>query len=169
MTPELITTLLTQILACACECLNTLGSCPCPCRNFITAGPPVWDQEACCSDGQLSIHIDRIYGYENFPAEQGRVNTCQASLAADIVVTLLRCFPGIRDDGSAPSADEIGLASENIYKDLWTLTNCLICNMHSRGRMQSSIYRGSRVLPPQGGCIGCEVKFVIELTDPLPF
>lgn len=171
MTPSLLSDLLIQFLGCACDCLNTYSSngCSCPCRNFISAGPPVWDIEACCSDGQLSIHIDRIYVYENFPTEQGTVNTCQASLAADVVITLLRCFPGLHDDGSAPTADEIAVASENIYKDLYVLTNCLICNLSSRGRQQLSVFRGGRILPPQGGCIGVEVRFVIALPDPLPF
>lgn len=168
MTPDLLTVLLNQILACSCECLNTLGSCPCPCRNFISAGPPVWDMEACCSDGQLTVHIDRIYAHENFPSEQGRVNTCQTPLAAEVVVTLLRCFPGLKDDGSAPTGDEIGAASELIYQDLYVLTNCIICNLSTRGRYQKAIFRGSRILPPQGGCIGGEVKFAIELPDPLP-
>lgn len=168
MTPSLLSDLMTQLLACACECLNTFGSCPCPCRNFISAGPPVYDLEACCNDGQLSIHLERIYASENFPAEQGRINLCQTPLAAEIVVTLLRCFPGLKDDGSAPTADEIGAASELIYRDLYVLTNCIICNLSSRGRKQLSIFKGSRILPPQGGCVGAELRFTIQLIDPLP-
>lgn len=168
MTPNLITDFLNQTLACACECLNTFGSCPCPCRNFISAGPPVWDMEACCSDGQLTVHVDRLFVYNNFPAESGVVNQCVMPLAGEVVVTLLRCFPGLRDDGSAPTADEIGAASELIYRDLWVLTNCIICNLSSRGRNQLSVFRGSRILPPNGGCVGAEVRFVITLPDPLP-
>lgn len=168
MTPDLITAFLNQVLACACECLNTFGSCQCPCRNFISAGPPVWDMEACCSDGQLSVHVDRLFVYKNFPSESGEVNQCVMPLAAEVVVTLLRCFPGLKDDGSAPSADEIGAASELLYQDLWVLTNCIICNLSSRGRNQLSVFRGSRILPPNGGCAGVEVRFVVTLPDPLP-
>jgi hypothetical protein len=169
MTPDLLTILLNQILACACECLNSYGSCQCPCRNFISAGPPVWDMEACCTDGQLTVHVDRIFATDNFPAEQGRVNTCQAALAAEVVVTLLRCFPGLKDDGSAPTGDEIGAASELIYQDLYVLTNCIICNLSSRSKQQLAMYRGSRILTPQGGCIGAELRFTIQLVDPPPF
>lgn len=168
MTPDLLTILLNQILGCACECLNALGSCPCPCRNFISAGPPVWDQEGCCSDGQLTVHIDRLFAFDNFPAEQGRVNTCQTSLAAEVVVTLLRCFPSMHDDGSAPTGDEIGTASEAIYQDLYVLTNCIICNLATRGRQFLAVYRGSKILPAQGGCIGAEIRFTISLPDPFP-
>ena len=169
MTPDLLTVFLNQILACACDCLNTFGSCPCPCRIFISAGAPVWDNEACCTDGQLTVHVERLYIHGNFPAELGQVNTCQSPLAAEITVTLLRCFPSVRDDGSAPTADEIGSASELIYQDMYALTGCIICNLATRGRMQKSVFRGSRILPPSGGCIGVELRFVSELSDPLPF
>lgn len=169
MTPDLLTQLLNQILGCACDCLNARGSCPCPCRNFISAGPPVWDSEGCCSDGQLTVHVDRLFSYKNFPSESGEVNTCIIPLAAELVVTLLRCFPSLHDDGSAPTADEIGSASEMIYQDLWVMTNCIICNLASRKNQQVSVFRGSRILPPQGGCIGAEVRLTIALPDPLPF
>lgn len=125
--------------------------------------------EACCSDGQLSIHVDRLYVYKDFPAEQGQVIVCVAPLAADMVITLLRCFPSLKDDGSAPTADEIGSASEDLYQDLYVLTRCIICNLSSRGKYLSSIFRGSRILPPQGGCAGVELKFTVALPDPLPF
>ena len=169
MTPDLLTQLLNQLLGCACECLNARSWCPCPCRTFISAGAPVWDLEACCTDGQLTIHVERLFVHGNFPSEQGEVNVCVAPLAADINITLLRCFPGVRDDGSAPTADELGAASEKLYQDLYVLTRCIICNLASRGRQQKAVFRGSRILDPQGGCAGVEVRFTIELPDPLPF
>src|ERR1700745_67539 len=119
MNPDIITDLMNQILGCACDCLNTFSNCPCPCRNFISAGPPVQDLEACCSDGQLTVHLDRLYAYKNFPSETGDITLCQTPLGAEIVVTLYRCFPGVKDDGSAPTGDEIGAASEQIYRDMY--------------------------------------------------
>lgn len=168
MQRDLLTQLGNQILGCACECLNTWGSCPCPCRNFLSAGTPVWDLEACCTDGQLTVHFERLYVHGNFPSEQGEVNVCVAPLAAEVVVTLLRCFPSVKDDGSAPTQDEIGAASEAIYQDQYVLTRCIICNLSSRGRYQKAVFRGSRIIEPQGGCIGVEIRFTIELPDPLP-
>lgn len=170
MTPDLITQLLNQILACACECLNARGSCPCPCRNFISYGPAVQDLEACCTDGQLAVWLERIFVHDNFPNEQGAVNVCLAPLAVDVVVSLDRCWPAVvRDDGSAPTADEIGAASEKIYQDLYVLTRCIICNLASRGRQQKAVFRGSTVREPNGGCVRIEIRFTIELPDPLPF
>lgn len=168
MTPDIFTALLNDLLGCACQCLNSFGSCPCPCRIFISAGPPVWDLEACCSDGQLTINVDRLFVYDSFPSEQQRVNTCQANIAADVSVVLLRCFPSLNDDGSAPNANQIGAASEAIYQDLYVLTNCIICNLVKRGKKQESVFRGSRIVGPQGGCVGAEIKFTIAVPDPLP-
>lgn len=169
MTPDILTTLGNQILACACDCLNAFGSCPCPCRMFISAGPAVWDNESCCSDGALSVQFERIFSYERFPAESGTVTSCQMPLAVEVNVTLLRCFPSLNNDGTAPTADTIGTASENVYQDLYVLTNCIICNILSRSKRQAGLFRGSRILSPQGGCIGAEIRFVMELPDPLPF
>lgn len=169
MQPDLLNQLLLQILGCACECLNTHSWCPCPCRNFISVGPPVQDMEACCDDGQLAVWIERLYVHGNFPAEQGEVNVCVAPLAAEIVVSLDRCWPAVvRDDGSAPTHDEIGAASERAYIDLYVLTRCIICNLASRGRYQKAIFRGATISEPNGGCVRLEIRFTIELPDPLP-
>lgn len=165
MTPDYLSQIQTELLACACDALNQFGACPCPCRIFISAGPPVWDNEACCSDGQLTIHMERMFVHGNFPAEQGLVNVCVAPLAAEFNITLLRCFPTVRDDGSAPTANEIQAASESIYQDLYVMTKRVICCLANKGRNQKSVFRGSRIVPPSGGCIGAELRLTIELPD----
>lgn len=166
MTPDLLDQLLTSLLACACECLNTYSDCGCPCRNFVSAGAPPQDQ--CCDGGQLAIWADRIYVHGNFPSEQGQVQVCMAPLAAEITLRLDRCFPTVKDNGEPPTADEISAASAAIYKDQYTLTRCLICNLSSKRKLQEAVFRGSRIIPPQGGCISIEFKFTIQLPDPLP-
>jgi len=128
----------------------------------------VRDLEACCSDGQLTVHVERLFVHGNFPSELGTVNVCMAPLAAELVITLFRCFPSVKDDGSAPTADELGAASEKIYQDLYVLTRCIICNLASRAKLQQSVFRGARILEPEGGCIGLELRFVTQLPDPLP-
>lgn len=169
MTPDLLTQLMVTILDCACECLEEAGICGCPCRTCIIAGPPVWDQESCCNnEGSLYIHLDRIFQHDNFPREASEVNLCQAPLAADIVVTRLRCFPGMHEDGTAPTCPEMEAASNEIYQDLYVLTRCLLCSLASWRRNLKSVFRGSRIVGPQGGCVGVELRFTVELPDPLP-
>lgn len=165
MTPDLLTQYQNYFLGAACECLNQDGSCPCPCRVYIAAGTPVADD---CECGQLTIHTERIYVHGNFPAELGTVNQCVAPLAAEMNIQLFRCYPSVKDDGSAPSSSEIGAASEGIYQDEYVLTRCVICKLAALGKRAPSVFRGSRIIPPQGGCVGVEVRFVLALTDPLP-
>ena len=166
MTNDLLTQVQNQLLAAACQCLNEKSTCLCPCRVFISAGPPVADD---CECGQLTIHTERLFVHGNFPAELGTVNTCMAPLAAEMNMTLFRCWPTVKDDGSAPTIDELGAAAELIYEDQYILTRCIICNLAARSKRQLSVFRGSRIIAPQGGCIGVEVRFVIQLPDPLPF
>lgn len=168
---NLVNEILEQTLVCACEALDMgfcdeEGSqCGCPCRFFVSAGPPVADLEACCNGGQLTVHLDRIYQHENFPAQAGGPVLCQVPLAADIVVTLYRCFPTMNDDGSAPSGPELDLASKDIHRDLYLLTMSVICCLLGGGRRRKFTFNGSRIIPPQGGCIGAELRFSIELQE----
>lgn len=174
MNADLISDYLQNILDCACRALNEgicgeQADCPCPCRAFVSAGPPVWDLAACCSDGQISSHSERIYPYGKFPSQASGVNICQTPLATDIVVTLLRCWPAVvKEDGSAPSGPEIEDASFSIYRDQYVLTKGILCCLAAKGKSQLFVFQGSKILPPSGGCIGVEVRFTVELMDPLP-
>lgn len=168
---ELLNNIMEEALACACNALN-LGicdepgsTCGCPCRMFISAGPPVQDVEACCSDGQLTVHLDRIYPFSSFPAQDGGPHICQIPLAADLVVTLYRCFPVMNEDGSAPSGPEIDRASKDINRDLYLLSLGLLCCLSSHQRHRKFVFSGGRIIPPSGGCVGAEFRFTVELFD----
>lgn len=173
MNGDFLTELLNEILTCACASLDSLcdstTDCGCPCRMFISAGPPVQDMEACCDTGQLSVHIGRIYPVGNFPQQASGVSICLTQLAAEIVVTLYRCWPAVlKDDGSGPTAPEIETASMSLYKDLYLLTRGLLCCLSSKGRNQQFVLQSAMIIPPSGGCSGVEVKFAVQLIDPLP-
>lgn len=169
---NLLNLILAEVLTCACEilddglCGEPGSKCGCPCRAFVTAGPPVWDLEACCSDGQLAVWAEDLYPFANFPARDGNVTLCSPSLAANVKVQLLRCWPAnIKDDGSAPSGLEIQQASDQAYRDQYLLTWGLICCLMQLGRKRKFVLNGSRIVGPQGGCIGVEVSFAIELLE----
>lgn len=169
---NLLNQILAEILVCACTVLDTglcdePGSrCGCPCRAFVTAGPPVWDLEACCSDGQLAVYVKDLYPFGNFPGRTSTAEICTPSLAANVSVQLLRCWPAnIKEDGSAPSAAEIQAATNDVYRDLYLLTWGLLCCLKTGSRKRKFSLTGSRVVGPQGGCVGVEVDFAIELLD----
>lgn len=168
---QLLNELLEEILVCACNALNVGicdepgSTCGCPCRMFVSAGPPAQDIEACCDTGQLTVHLDRIFQHDNFPGQASGPVLCQVPLAADVVVTLYRCFPAMREDGSAPTGPEIDVASKDIHRDLYLLTIATICCLMTPGRKRKFTFNGSRIIPPSGGCIGAELRFSIELQE----
>ncbi len=169
---NLLNEILAEVLNCACESLDegladeTGSACGCPCRAFVTAGAPVWDLEACCSDGQLAVYVKDIYPFSNFPNRGGQAEICSPTLAATVSVQLLRCWPAtLEEDGRAPTAAQIQAASNDIYRDLFLLTWGLVCCMKIIARKRKYVLNGGRILGPQGGCVGAEVDFVIELLD----
>lgn len=169
MNPDLVNDLLNEVLACACDALES-GGCPgepsecgCPCRHFISIGPVVWDEEACCSDGQLTVSLDRIYPFGNFPAQNSSVNLCQTPLAMDFAVTLLRCYPTMDEQGSAPTHLELQAAGEQLTRDHYILLVNLLCCLAAKKRRQKFVFLGSKFVGPQGGCAGVEIRMAVEL------
>lgn len=168
---NLLNQILNEILVCACEVLDQgLGGepgarCGCPCRAFVTVGSPVWDIESCCSDGQLAVYVKDIFPFSNFPSRNGEANICSPSLAANVSVQLLRCWPTMAEDGTAPTGPAIQQASEDLYRDMYLLTWGLVCCLKTNSRRRKYILNGSRPVGPQGGCAGIEVDFTIELLD----
>lgn len=171
MNLNLLNDLLNELLVCACDSLES-GVCPgqeadcgCPCRMFISVGPPVWDSEACCGQGQLTAHVDRVYPVGNFPSQNNQVNLCQTPLAADVVITLLRCYPTMDEHGTVPTHLELQAAGESLNRDLFILTTGLLCCLSAKKRMQKFVFLGAREVGPQGGCAGIELRFTIELNN----
>lgn len=172
ISPNLLNDLLLELLGCACSALED-GVCPgepadcgCPCRQYIAIGPVAWDN--CCDDGQLSVSVDRIYPVNNFPQQASGANLCQTPLAADIVVTLLRCYPVTDDNGDPPTHTQLERAGESLNRDLYILTKGLLCCLSVKKRKQQFMFMDSRFVGPNGGCAGVELRFAIGLWDPLP-
>lgn len=169
---NLLNQILAEILTCSCTvldqglCDEPGARCGCPCRAFVTAGTPVWDLEACCSDGQLAVYSRDIYPFRNFPQRDSDPNLCSQPLAANVTVQLLRCWPAnMKEDGSAPTTAEIQKASDDIYRDQYLLTWALICCLKQFSRQREFVLNGSRIVGPQGGCVGVEVDITVELMD----
>lgn len=168
---NLLNQILSEVLVCACEVLDAgLGDeqgaqCGCPCRTFVTVGTPVWDLEACCSDGQLAVYAKDIYPFKDFPSRTNDITLCNPALAVNVTVQLLRCWPTMDEDGTAPTGPQIQAASSSIYRDQLLLTWGLICCLKVASRNRKFALTGSRITGPQGGCAGVEVDFAIELID----
>lgn len=169
---NLLNQILAEILVCACDildqglCDGEASNCGCPCRAFVTAGQPVWDLEACCGDGQLAVYVKDLYPVSNFPSRGSDPNICTPLLAANVGIQLLRCWPAtIGEDGSAPTGPQINAASVDVYRDMYLLTWGLICCLKTNARKRKFVLNNSRVVGPQGGCVGVEVDITVEVLD----
>lgn len=164
MTPDALTVLFDSILACACSSLDEFSTCLCPCRKYVSAGPPVWDN--CCPDGQLTVHLERLYVAGNFPGANGQSIVCSNPLAAEINVTLIRCHPTVDDNGNPPSLTVLDNAANQIHTDLYVMLNALICCLAATAKRQPFTILSARILGPSGGCVGAEIRLAVQIQDP---
>ena len=164
-TPDLFWLVAEEALQCVCTALADTA-CGCPCRACVVFGPPVWDQ--CCDGGQLTTFLERVYVAKSFPsAETGQI-TCSAPLAGDFVIQLLRCVPTVAEDGTPPSCQAISDSAKSIYTDMYVAFRAIICCLAAYKKLRTFTIREARPVGPQGGCAGFEIRFTIELVDPIP-
>lgn len=163
-TPDLLTIYAEEIRACVCAALEET-ECGCPCRNGITVGETAWDD--CCA-GQLWVAVERVYPMRNFPEQELGVITCGADYAADFVIGHLLCAPTVKDDGSAPTAPEIATSAAKVYEAAFAILNSLACCLLVAHRHRKFRILEQRFLGPEGGCVGSQTRFTLELIDPPP-
>ncbi|WP_225846892.1 hypothetical protein [Streptomyces sp. HPF1205] len=150
------------------------GQPGCPQRSCVVPGPPAWDGcDGACdglgSCGQLTVNVARIYPSTNFPAVDQTVLglrgfTQPTTTAAEIVVILLRCTPTLDENGCPPPCEALDSSARILYTDMATVANTLTCCLPGttpRGRR--FVLGPSRVLGPDGGCVGVEQRVTVAL------
>ncbi|MFI7467417.1 hypothetical protein [Nonomuraea sp. NPDC049646] len=185
LTSEGLHDLMRVMLACVCEALDEAalaveGHPGCPCRACVVAGPPAWDQctDPCGGDqvgGQLTVHLERIFPSTEFPQEDRQVRgtpgcRAPATTAAEIVVTLLRCAPVLDERGCPPACEVLESSARTVHVDAATVYSALMCCLpHTAGRRGRRFLMGrTRVLGPQGGCVGVETRVIVALAGCAP-
>lgn len=164
-TPDLLWLAAQEVLDCVCEDLTAQSSCGCPCRSFVTIGQPVWDN---CCDGQLAVIVDRIYVAGVYPASDAQPITCTSQIAGEFTLQLIRCVPTMTEGGDPPTAAALSASAQNIYADMYIAYRSVICCLAQYKKQRLFTMRDARTIGPQGGCAGFEVKFSIQLIDPIP-
>lgn len=140
----------------ACLCAEYVGSDEhlCFCGIEPSTGVPInvgeCDGGAC---GAATVRLVRLYPSTNFPNVDGTA-TCVTLLAAELVVTVLRCVPVGGDDGSNPTAAEYALWAQQQYADMIAMRRAIVCcfgDLHA-----DTDYRLVDYTPvaPQGGVGG---------------
>jgi len=170
-----------QILNCVCTALAAAAedfedAAGCPCRACVVPGAPAWDD---CDDpcgsvpagGQLTVNLARMYATTSFPAESRPVlgiRGCAppATLAGEYVVTLLRCAPSPSPGGCPPGCDELEAVARAVHADVAVIYNALVCCLPTIGgrRRGPKFELGpSRIVGPEGGCVGVEQRVTVAL------
>jgi hypothetical protein len=104
----------------------------------------------------------------NFPSSDSDAIQCTAPLAADFVLQLIRCVPTVDDNGVAPSGEALSLSAQQLSTDLYVTERALICCLAAYKRRRNFAVGDTRPIGPQGGCAGFEMRFTVELIDPIP-
>lgn len=162
--PALLWNTAEEIRACVCDALATEGTCGCPCRTCVIVGTPAFDD---CCDGQLTVSLQRLYVHDNFPNRLQTPVFCAAPLAAEYLITYIRCAPVVKDDGRAPTCDELSASALSIYTDLYVVERALICCLQAAKRRRKFVMADASTISPQGGCQGFEISLTIEIEDTL--
>lgn len=153
-----------EIRNCVCNTLNAEGTCNCPCRSCVIVGRPVYDD---CCEGQLTVSLERLFVHDNFPTKATTPAFCSTPLAADFVVTYIRCAPVVKDDGRAPTCDELSASALGIYTDLYVVERALICCLQAARRKRKFVMGEGSIITPAGACQGFEIRLTIEIEDTL--
>ncbi|MFF4385621.1 hypothetical protein ACFY0G_02325 [Streptomyces sp. NPDC001552] len=182
--PLMVHDLAEDVLSCVCVALDQAaadvpGQPGCPdCRTCLVPGTPAWDtcEDPCGTTppkagGQLTVNVLRTYPSTTFPQEDREIRGLKncpppTLLAVVLAVTLLRCAPGPTEDGCPPTCEELNQASRVLHVDLATVYNALLCCLPETTpvpRRRRWVLGESRVIGPEGGCVGLEQRVTIGI------
>lgn len=93
---------------------GALGGEELPARQYVCNGSVAWDCE------QLTVHTGRMFSTEASPANEGFFTQPSPGAflrGAVFVVTLIRCAPDVKDDGSPPTVGELSDSAQVLNQD----------------------------------------------------
>lgn len=167
-----LTTVMDGLVACVCSALEDIERAACSCG--LTVGPPAPGPLGCCQKcgtgnigGQVSAFVSRVY-----PADQTRAgitsttrleNCNSGGTAADITITILRCYPKLDTKGTSPTLDQTTPYAHDMNTDLTAAWNALKCC----GQNIQIVEAGADA-DVEGGCsaFGITVTTLVDMTPP---
>lgn len=155
-----------EILACARAELE-LTSAGAPERSCVHVGEVAHDD--CCDPpgGQLSVTITRVYPSSSFPDDDSTtLPPCGPPFAAvDLTVQIVRCAPGMSDDGKPPTCAEIEAGARVAYLDARAIWKGVRCCLMAMPLDRTSVVGEQTFIGPEGGCQGSSLTITIGLID----
>lgn len=153
-----LTETMDALVACVCEALETADRPTCACG--LTIGVPAPGPAGCCEcdgdgGGQVAAFLERVYPADATTYEQVvRREDCKpGTVAADISLTVIRCYPALDETGNMPTLDATTPFAENLNTDMTAVWNGLKCCD------TPVVIRDSAVeSDPEGGCSGFAIR-----------
>lgn len=156
-----LTDTMDALLECVTAALDTAGRPAC--AEGLTIGVPAVGPAGCCEcdgegGGSLAGFVERVYPADaTTTVEQvARWEDCRTgAVAADISLTLIRCYPSMDEQGNMPALAVTTDYAHNLNTDMVAVWNALKC-CDTRVVIRDSAVESD----PEGGCSG----FVIRVT-----
>lgn len=156
-----LTTVMQALNTCVCEALESIERPACDCG--LTIGVPAQGPAGCCDcndgvGGNVAAFLERVYPADPTTYEQVvRREDCKpGAVAADISVTVVRCYPSMDSQGNMPSLETTTGYAENLNTDMAAVWSALKC-CSTPLVIRDSAIQGD----PEGGCAGFAIRVTV--------
>lgn len=163
--PDLTTTM-DSLVACLCSALENIDRATCECG--LTIGIPGPGPAGCCecdedAGGQAAGYLERVYPADPTTFEQiTTLANCRPSAkAADVVLTVIRCYPTMTEQGQMPDMATTTEFAHNMNSDITAAWNALEC-CGERLVIREAFTQGD----PEGGCSGFAIRVSVMVSMP---
>jgi len=160
------------LLGCVCEHMDTLEDHTCPCVVYVAPAAPALDTEACCNcktdSGLLTVHLGNVYPSDTFPTQALKIDLCRPTFwIAEYLITVARCVPVLDKRGRMPDPDALAATAAKLSRDRYAVLQALACCLPTREvarkRKRQVSLAGYRSLGETGGCVGFEIRALVEV------
>lgn len=151
------------------ELAATADGAPDADKSALIPGQVAWDHY--CS--QLSLSVTRLGYSQTFPAEASVIaNNCALPyVVATVEVTLLRCMPGMDDNGKVPHADVFDASMLRWLRDAQAVMSGVACCLNAARDTDHTILQyallGTTPQGAEGGSIGVLHSFQVGQANTL--
>lgn len=149
--------------------VNELRNTPAgaPARVTIEPGAIAWDN--CDQCGLLASSVGRYFYTTHFPIEVTTTDLDDSgtTLAADIVIQIIRCAPQPGDNDLSPSASALEASAKTVMDDAFAVlcsTTTLLSSLRDDFVILDYLVRQQPVQGPAGACVGSELQVVVGIS-----
>lgn len=140
------------------------------CRCFLYPSPEI-PFDVCTKDangnGQAAVGLVRTFLTREFPVPvDSRDLRCDYYLAAEFVLSVVRCAPTITSGGKLPSPEALDIATALVAADANAMRCAATCCLEGTRQFQ---FQGWEAYPISGGCMGGQLTIVVQTDDVVCF